>query len=142
MSHLAISLPGPFQVVRDGKPVTRFESGTARVLLSYLVELESWCESAHRQCMRALVASGQPGAALVQYRKCRQVLATELGVEPGPETQALYDRIRVGVRSQSTSARGGSGWRLLGRIRSGSCSTSGGHPCVIEATFVKKGQLE
>jgi DNA-binding SARP family transcriptional activator len=37
MSHLAISLLGPFQVTRDGKPVARFESDTARALLGYLV---------------------------------------------------------------------------------------------------------
>jgi DNA-binding SARP family transcriptional activator/class 3 adenylate cyclase len=37
MSHLALSLLGPFQVTRDGEPVTRFESDTARALLAYLV---------------------------------------------------------------------------------------------------------
>jgi DNA-binding SARP family transcriptional activator len=36
MSHLAISLLGPFQVTLDGKPVTRFRADTARALLAYL----------------------------------------------------------------------------------------------------------
>ena len=36
MSCLAISLLGPFQVTRDGEPVTGFQSATARALLAYL----------------------------------------------------------------------------------------------------------
>jgi predicted ATPase len=46
--------------------------------------------------MLLLALSGQRGAALAQYETCRQVLAEELGVEPGPETTALYRRIRDG----------------------------------------------
>jgi predicted ATPase len=60
------------------------------------VELEPWRESAHRQWMRALAASGQRGAALAQYEACRRILAQELGIEPEPETVALYERIRSG----------------------------------------------
>ena len=60
------------------------------------VEMEGWRESAHRQWMRALALSGQRGAALAQYETCRQVLRKELGVEPAPETTALYERIRDG----------------------------------------------
>jgi adenylate cyclase len=58
------------------------------------VALAPWEEEAHRQLMRLLARSGQRGAALAQYEACRQALAQELGVEPGPETTALYERIR------------------------------------------------
>jgi DNA-binding SARP family transcriptional activator len=58
--------------------------------------LEPWREEAHRQLMRALVWGGQRGAALAQYRICCRALAGELGVEPAPETTALYERIRQG----------------------------------------------
>ena len=34
-------------------------------------------------------------AALAQYKTCRQILAEELGVEPLPETQALYHRLKT-----------------------------------------------
>jgi DNA-binding SARP family transcriptional activator/predicted ATPase/Tfp pilus assembly protein PilF len=61
-----------------------------------LLRLEPWREEAHRQMMRLLALNGQRGAALAQYEKCRQVLADELDVEPGPETTALYEQIRDG----------------------------------------------
>jgi non-specific serine/threonine protein kinase len=44
--------------------------------------------------MRGLAYGGQRNAALEQYRLCRHVLTTELGIEPEAETVALYERIR------------------------------------------------
>jgi len=61
-----------------------------------LLALEPWQEEAHRQLMTLLVRSGQRSAALAQYETCRRILAEELGVEPLPETQALYNRIKSG----------------------------------------------
>jgi predicted ATPase/DNA-binding SARP family transcriptional activator/class 3 adenylate cyclase len=61
------------------------------------VMLEPWRERAHRQWMRSLALSGQRGAALAQYEACRQVLDEELGIEPEPATEALYQRIREGM---------------------------------------------
>jgi adenylate cyclase len=61
-----------------------------------LLRLEPWREEAHRRMMRLLALHGQRGAALAQYETCCQVLADELGVEPGPETTALYEQIRDG----------------------------------------------
>jgi DNA-binding SARP family transcriptional activator/predicted ATPase len=60
------------------------------------VELEPWREEGCRQLMRLLALSGRRSEALAQYEKCRQVLRDELGVEPGPETAALYEAIRSG----------------------------------------------
>jgi predicted ATPase/DNA-binding SARP family transcriptional activator len=64
------------------------------------IELEPWNEAAHRQVMRALVQSGERGAALAQYARCRHILADELGVEPEEATTALYQRIRDGTEAQ------------------------------------------
>jgi predicted ATPase/DNA-binding SARP family transcriptional activator len=75
------------------------ESGQYEQAIAYArrqVELEPWRESAHRQWMRALALSGQRGAALAQYEACRRILGEELGIEPEPETTALYERIRSG----------------------------------------------
>lgn len=70
-----------------------------------LLALEPWREEAHRQMMRLLALTGQRGAALAQYETCRQVLADELGVEPGPETMALYEQIRAGELSREAEGQ-------------------------------------
>ncbi|WP_164928763.1 AfsR/SARP family transcriptional regulator [Gloeobacter violaceus] len=60
--------------------------------------LEPWNENAHCALMRALAYSGQRGAALQQYERCRKVLAEALGVlEAEPATTALYEQIRSGA---------------------------------------------
>lgn len=64
------------------------------------LHLEPWREQAHRQMMRLLALNGQRGAALAQYKTCRQVLADELGVGPAPETVALHEQIRTGEPMQ------------------------------------------
>jgi DNA-binding SARP family transcriptional activator/predicted ATPase/DNA-binding transcriptional ArsR family regulator len=50
-------------------------------------------ETAHRAAMRLYFLLGRITDALQQYERCRSVLADELGTEPSPETQALYERI-------------------------------------------------
>jgi DNA-binding SARP family transcriptional activator len=70
--------------------------------------LDSLREESHRRLMRLLTLSGRRSEALAQYLACRRILAEELGVEPAPETTALYEAIkanqtpfRVERRSQS-----------------------------------------
>lgn len=60
-----------------------------------LSALDPWREEAHRQLMLLLARTGQHSGALAQYEICRRVLREELGVEPAPETTALYERIRA-----------------------------------------------
>lgn len=62
-----------------------------------LLALDPWREEAHRDKMRMLARSGQRDAALAQYTRCCQVLADELGLDPAPETVALYEQIRSGL---------------------------------------------
>lgn len=61
-----------------------------------LLTLEPWAEEGHRLLMRWWVAQGQPAEALAQYQKCVAILADELGINPAPETTALYEQIRDG----------------------------------------------
>ncbi len=63
------------------------------------LELEPWSEEAHRRLMHLLALTGQRSAALVQYEACRRLLSSELGIEPGRETTALYESIRDGTWS-------------------------------------------
>ncbi|MEZ4862424.1 MAG: BTAD domain-containing putative transcriptional regulator [Caldilineaceae bacterium] len=67
--------------------------------------LEPWRERAHRQIMRILAQQGQRSAALVQYNRCRQMLAEELKIEPDAETVALYEQICAGEFEQMTRRR-------------------------------------
>lgn len=50
-------------------------------------------EEAQRDLIGLYLASGQPAAALRQYRTCEDLLHRELAVDPLPETQALLPRI-------------------------------------------------
>jgi predicted ATPase/DNA-binding SARP family transcriptional activator len=51
-------------------------------------------EAPHRALMRLYHAAGQHAAALRHYEQTRRLLDDELGVEPEPETTALYEAIR------------------------------------------------
>lgn len=66
----------------------------AHLYASRQLALDPYREEAHRQLMWILALRGLRGAALVQYERCRQLLADELGVEPDTATTALYLQIR------------------------------------------------
>lgn len=74
-----------------------------------LVELEPWHEAAQRHLMQLLWRSGDRGAALAQYERCRRILREEFGAEPEAETRALHERIHTG--EQGAASRD----ELLGR---------------------------
>jgi len=50
-------------------------------------------ESSHRLLMQLHASSGDRAAAARQYEQCARVLAAELGIEPAPETTALYHEL-------------------------------------------------
>jgi DNA-binding SARP family transcriptional activator/tetratricopeptide (TPR) repeat protein len=60
------------------------------------LELDPLHEPAHRLLMEVLARSGEPAAALTQYRDCVRILDRELGVAPLSETTALAEDIRAG----------------------------------------------
>ena len=51
-------------------------------------------ERAQQQIMSCYLAMGDREAALKQYAECRRALRAELAVEPSPETEALFERIK------------------------------------------------
>jgi DNA-binding SARP family transcriptional activator len=53
-------------------------------------------EQFHAQLMLALARCGRQADALSAYRDARRILASELGIEPGPELRALQQRILAG----------------------------------------------
>jgi predicted ATPase/DNA-binding SARP family transcriptional activator len=94
LRELAIKTLYALAVHHAGKEEANWEEAigyTARLLT-----LEPWHEEAHRLMMRLLAISGQRSSALIQYQRCHQILADELGVAPGEETTTLYERIRDG----------------------------------------------
>lgn len=79
------------QLVADG-----LEKGNHRQGIDYahrLLTIEPTAEQTHRQLMRLYSASGYHSRALSQYQQLRQLLQRELGVEPMPETTALYEEL-------------------------------------------------
>ncbi len=71
------------------------ESGQAALAAGQrLLDLDPLGEDAHRALMRRYAESGEIGAALRQYEKCREILQRELSARPSPETEALHRAIR------------------------------------------------
>ncbi|NUM46555.1 MAG: hypothetical protein HUU38_17765 [Anaerolineales bacterium] len=70
---------------------------TARTYALKHVSLYPLEERAHQQLMRLFALSDQRTAALEQYQTCKKLLFEELGVEPGAQTQLLYEQIRQGI---------------------------------------------
>lgn len=63
-----------------------------------LVALEPFREASHRHLMRAHLAAGDRAEAVRVHQRLRELLAEELGVDPSPETTAVYlDVLRAGA---------------------------------------------
>lgn len=67
---------------------------------------ENHCdEIAYQQLMFIYAAEGQRSEVFRQYQRCQQVLYQELGVQPMPETEQLFQAIMHGRLSQSDRPR-------------------------------------
>jgi DNA-binding SARP family transcriptional activator len=62
-------------------------------------------EAGYRLLMRVLSARDETAAALAVYEQLRQLLRTQLGVEPGPGSQEVYQRL-LGVRAERAGSGG------------------------------------
>ncbi len=58
-----------------------------------LLRVEPLHEAGHRKLMRLHMANDDQARALSAYHRCAALLRQELGVDPGPATQALYQRL-------------------------------------------------
>ncbi|MHB8550376.1 MAG: BTAD domain-containing putative transcriptional regulator [Acidiferrobacterales bacterium] len=63
-------------------------------LLEKGLEADPLAEELYCCLMRAHTALDQHSAALASYQRCQKILATQLGIDPGPRTQALYQAVR------------------------------------------------
>ena len=61
------------------------------------LEADDLAESLYRGLMQCHAALGRRAEAVEVYSRCRKALAARLGVEPGPETRAIYESL-VGAR--------------------------------------------
>jgi len=57
------------------------------------VALEPYRETGHQRLMRVHIALGNRAEALRAYESCRLLLANELGSDPSPETQKVYQEL-------------------------------------------------
>lgn len=55
-----------------------------------LIEHDPLLEHAHRTAMQCHFLMGNRGAAIRQFNQCAEFLMQEIGVEPAPETIAMY----------------------------------------------------
>jgi DNA-binding SARP family transcriptional activator len=69
-----------------------------------LVEIEPWSEQNHRVLMRVKANQGLRSAALKQYHICQEMLSSEFGVTPAPETEALYQQVKDWGGNQGSTA--------------------------------------
>ncbi len=68
--------------------------GEAAILLKTLMEHDEFDEDALQQYLRAAFLDGQREAALRAYRRFRDTLRAELGLEPQPATKELVQALR------------------------------------------------
>ncbi len=66
-------------------------------------------EPAHRLLMQLYAWAGDRAAVARQYRECSKVLQAELGVEPEPETTALYESLVQGREGAGERGSKGAG---------------------------------
>ncbi len=72
----------------------RAEHEKAVECLTKLVERDPLDEDSHRRLMLAYHLSGNRSAAIAQFERLRQILSSELGVEPSAQTTELHEHIR------------------------------------------------
>lgn len=75
---------------------------TTRELATEIIAEEPLRESAYRLAMRAAVARGDDAEAVQVYARLRTRLADDLGIDPGPQSRALFDEVLARSRSGSS----------------------------------------
>jgi WD40 repeat protein/DNA-binding SARP family transcriptional activator len=95
-----------------GRPVDTSE-------LERLVERHPLRERSWGQLMVALYQAGRQGEALDAYRRARELLADELGIDPSPELQRLHEQVLRQDPALEVKGELLRGYRLLERVGEG-----------------------
>jgi DNA-binding SARP family transcriptional activator len=69
------------------------ESALAVQYASEIVQLEPFRETGYQHLMRLHADMGNRGEALRVFGRLRELLRDELGAEPSPQTQAIFQEI-------------------------------------------------
>jgi DNA-binding SARP family transcriptional activator len=80
-----------------------------------LIAAEPLREDAHARLMRLHALAGRRSEALREYERLSDLLARELDAEPSPETQRLYEEIRL--RQADEPELGAELWERVGDLR-------------------------
>ncbi len=72
----------------------------------YILSIDNCLEEAHLGLMQCYVHQGRRSVALRQYRYCQETLQQEMGVQPGPVIQQLYQ----GLCQNDRTRRSGKGY--------------------------------
>lgn len=96
---------------------SRREYGEAVAYVQSLLRLDPFREESHQALIRLHMLQGEWALAARAYRDCAAVLERELGVGPGPETRALFERVQRGesLVAAQPAADGGRSPVLVGR---------------------------
>ena len=76
-----------------------------------------------RVLIRLHALAGRRAEALASYERLRELLATELGIEPSPEAQRLYEEVRAGQTAEPEFTA--ELWERVGELRMGAGDTPG-----------------
>jgi DNA-binding SARP family transcriptional activator len=84
------------------------------------IALERYREVGYQWLMRAQAAASNRGEAVRAFRRCRDTLARDLGVEPSPVTRAVFNEVVHGAPPatalQRRRANVGSHAQRIGRM--------------------------
>ena len=97
-------------------------AGATRAV-ALLIAAEPLEVGAHVRLMRLYALAGRRGEALREYERLREMLAAELGSEPGVEAQRLYEEVRA--RQVAEPELSAELWERVGELRIGSGDTTG-----------------
>lgn len=94
----------------------RHETSAAAGYAQQLLQADPLRESTYRTLMRLHLQEGDRARALRVYHTCTTVLQQELGIAPGPEIQAAYQRL-LNIESLPAAQPVTSAFPLVGRKR-------------------------
>jgi predicted ATPase/DNA-binding SARP family transcriptional activator len=96
-----LALTARVELVRSYLTSGEFPAGIHHA--THVLQIDPLHEETQGMLIQMLAFHGQRGAALSQYERYRQILHAELGDQPGPEIQRIYDQIWQGDLRPTTT---------------------------------------